>query len=566
MPTFRVPLTQPIESRQPNFAKDSRSVNCYFETRDQKREMIKRPGLKKVAQLATSTYPTLTQGQGLAEFRNQIISIIDNQVKYTDPTTYDSLVIGTITGPLTQNYFVKDFLDKDLIFHNSASAYTISSSYALKQIKNDYVVAVTMLTAGSGYVSGVATFSAPPAGGVTATGDVVIEGTGVVSITITNPGSGYVTAPTVTITGGTVNATASTTLNAFPTGDYVPGIVFLDQYVFIGACNNRIYNSNLNEPTKWSALDYISFEQGPDRLLGIARHFNYLVAFGEWSIQFYYDAGTATGSPLAVASSYMSEIGCVNGSSIVQTEQSIFWVGKSKANGPSVYLLEGTSPIRISTHSIERFLQASCLEKITAYTVKVNGHLFYVLTLHDLNVTLVYDATEKMWVQWSQWAVASSDQPAPGLYAESYFRPSYYAQVLNKPFVLDDDNGTLYELDSYTYNDNKAPIYFRAVTDVIDSGTTKRKFYNRVEIIGDKVPATMKIRHTGDDYNNWSSYRNVSLNSPRAQIYQTGQDRRRAWEFLCTDDVPLRIDAAEIDFSVGELDQESNIGAQPYRR
>jgi hypothetical protein len=100
----------------------------------------------------------------------------------------------------------------------------------------------------------------------------------------------------------------------------------------------------------------------------------------------------------------------------------------------------------------------------------------------------------------------------------------------------------------------------------MDSGSSKRKFYNRVEVIGDKIPATLLIRHTGDDYLNWSSYREVNLMSPRAQIYQTGADRRRAWEILCTDNVPLRLDALEIDFSIGEIDGESQGVPTPYRK
>ena len=45
MAVERIPLTQPIESRDGTFDKDSYSSNCVFETRDQKREFIKRPGL-----------------------------------------------------------------------------------------------------------------------------------------------------------------------------------------------------------------------------------------------------------------------------------------------------------------------------------------------------------------------------------------------------------------------------------------------------------------------------------------------------------------------------------------
>ena len=87
-----------------------------------------------------------------------------------------------------------------------------------------------------------------------------------------------------------------------------------------------------------------------------------------------------------------------------------------------------------------------------------------------------------------------------------------------------------------------------------------------LEIIGDKVPAVLQVRHTGDDYNTWSSYRAVDLNQSRPQLYLCGQDRRRAWEFLCTDAVPLRIDAAEVDFDIGEIDQDPSSQPARYRR
>ena len=110
-------------------------------------------------------------------------------------------------------------------------------------------------------------------------------------------------------------------------------------------------------------------------------------------------------------------------------------------------------------------------------------------------------------------------------------------------------------MSDHVYNDSGAPIYYRTVTDIIDGGTTKRKFFNRLEIVGDKVPAVMNIRHSNDDYKNWSPYRSVNLDKQRPQVYQSGAARRRAWEFLCTDNQPLRLLAAEVDFDIGELEQ-----------
>ena len=62
---------------------------------------------------------------------------------------------------------------------------------------------VAVTAGGTGYTDGAtATFSAPPAGGVTATGTVTVVGGVITRVNITNPGAGYTSAPTVTVAGG----------------------------------------------------------------------------------------------------------------------------------------------------------------------------------------------------------------------------------------------------------------------------------------------------------------------------------------------------------------------------
>jgi hypothetical protein len=488
MATERIPLTQPIESRDGTFNKDSFSSNCIFENRDQKREFVKRPGLVLAKQIVSITPPAYTPSQGLAAYNNKLVAVINNTVYQVNPSaSYAVTTIGTTSTSTSQSYFVRSFLDSYLFFHNKVNGYTLDTSGTL------------------------------------------------------------------------------TELSGLSYGPYVSGVVFLDNYVFVGTTANRIYNSNLGDPTTWGALNYISFTQTTDTLVGIAKHLNYLVAFGSASMQFFYDAGNATGSPLATAQSYISEIGCGNGDSIVSSDNTVVWVGTSKSNGRSVYLLDGTSPVRVSTDPIDKHLEADTLNQVSAYLYRFNGHTLYVLTLHDTQQTLVYDLNAKQWYKWSQYSIQSSDQPNPGTYQESYFRAAFYADIGNTAYVLDDDVATVYYFSTGTYQDNGQSIYCRTVTDIMDNGTTKRKFYGRLEIIGDKVAGTMQVRHSGDDYTTWSSYRSIDLSASRSQVYLSGADRRRAWEFLCTDNVPLRLDGAEIDFRIGEMDQEQAVGGGRYR-
>ena len=567
MPTERTPLTQPIETRDGTLTKDSKSVNGYFESRDNKREFIKRPGLATVT--LDNPLPS-SDGQGIYYYNGYIYSVVNNTVYKTNPSTNATTTVGTITGTVKQCYFTHSFLGTYLFFHNQTNGYLINGSTgAFSQITNDKVAVVTILTGGTGYTDATAsvTFSAPPSGGTTATGTVQTTGGVVTNITITDPGSGYVTAPTVTITdsGSGVNATASSLLSYFPTTGLVAGVAFLDAYVFVGTPAGRVYSCNVGDPTIWNPLDYITAEAESDQSVAICKHLNYVMNFGQWSLEFFYDNANPIDSPLAAATAYKVEIGCANGDSVVPFEQTVAWIGTSLSNGKGIFLLDGTAPTRISTAYIDRILGNSDMSKVTAYSFKMNGHMFYVCSLHDLNITLVYDFNEKMWNQWTMYAVGTATSGVTGIYAEQYFRPSYFTKVNNDYYLLDDDNGTMYTMSDLYYTDAGAPIYYRAVSDIVDNGTTKRKFYQRLEIVGDKVGAIMKVRHTGNDYKTWSNYRSVDLSKPRAQIYLGGADRRRAWEFLCTDAVPLRLDSAEIDFKIGEIENEAMQPTQ-YRK
>lgn len=489
MATERIPLTQPIESRTGSFNKDSYCSNCVFETRDQKREFIKRPGLVAAKQITPVSPPLHIPSQGLVSFNNKLVAVINNIVYQINPSSsYAVTTLGTTSTSTTQSYFVKTFLDTYLFFHNTNTGYLLNQSGSF----------VSMTT--------------------------------------------------------------------LPTAPYVSGTVFLDNYLFLATTTNRIYNSNVGDPTTWDALSYISFEQTTDTLVGIAKHLNYLVAFGSFSMQFFYDIGTATGSPLGLAASYTAEIGCVSGASIVATSNTVLWIGSSKTNSRSVYIMDGVTAVKVSTPNVDRHLEADSLNQVTAYCYTIDGHTLYILTLHDTQKTLVFDVNEKMWYTWTQYSIQSNDQPNAGTYKESYFRPAFFATLNNVAYSIDDDTAMLYYFDANVYQDNGQSIYCRTVTDIADNGVTKRKFYGRLEIIGDKVAGTMQIRHTGNDYNSWSNYRSVNLNASRSQIYLGGADRRRAWEFLCTSNVPLRLDGAEIDFRIGEMDQEQSVGGGRYRR
>lgn len=103
------------------------------------------------------------------------------------------------------------------------------------------VPSVTVTAGGSGYTTApTVAFSAPPAGGILATGVATVSGGAVTAIKMTNQGKGYATAPTVTITGVGTGATATAGYSA--TGPYNSNAAL---QFSTGLSNGELYDGGL---------------------------------------------------------------------------------------------------------------------------------------------------------------------------------------------------------------------------------------------------------------------------------------------------------------------------------
>ena len=193
----------------------------------------------------------------------------------------------------------------------------------------------------------------------------------------------------------------------------VPGVAWLDGYVCVLTPIGTLINSNLNTPAVWGALNTINGSLSPDPGAAITRLYNYVASFGLFSTTFFYDAGnTPPGSPLLPNISATVNVGCAVGTSVVATENTIFWVGQTHQKGRKVYMFNGLAPQPVSDEFIEKILNADTLANVYAYYIEINGGVFYVLTLTASNCTLVYNAAAGMWSRWSSTALGTPQNAA----------------------------------------------------------------------------------------------------------------------------------------------------------
>lgn len=181
----------------------------------------------------------------------------------------------------------------------------------------------------------------------------------------------------------------------------VPGLVYSDGTFYVATSDAKIYGSAIEDPTTWSALNYISAEIEPDGLVAIEKSLNYLVAFGQWTTEFFYDAGNATGSPLSSVPNAFFTVGCASGTSVVRMENEVVWMSQTIQRGRQIMSLSGFTPSIISTPEVDRILNADDLATVYAFSMKISGSVFYIITLKTSAKTLVYDFSTKQWHFWT---------------------------------------------------------------------------------------------------------------------------------------------------------------------
>jgi len=230
---------------------------------------------------------------------------------------------------------------------------------------------------------------------------------------------------TITVTGGTTftytfagsgTSPATGTITAVGGKTTVPGVVYLNGYMFVQDINGAIQNCVNGDVTDWNPLSFITPEKEPSNAVAIAKSLNYLVAFKQWDTEFFEDGAIAApASPLVVNQSAYLKLGCATADSIVEFDGGIAFMSKrdNLQRSREIHVLNGLTPKKISDAAVERILNGDDLATCYACYLSTAGHQFYVLTLKTSAITLVYDFNNGFWYQWSL-LTAQSPQSVTG--------------------------------------------------------------------------------------------------------------------------------------------------------
>jgi hypothetical protein len=321
---------------------------------------------------------------------------------------------------------------------------------------------------------------------------------------------------------------------------YINGTTYvMDALAKIRGCDS------LNRPDLWTdTLNTITAQIEPDPGIALAKQLVYIIALKGWTTEVFYDQKNATASPLGPVEGAKIPYGCANQDSVRELDDTLFWVSMNRSSSAQVIMLDNLKATVVSTKPIERLLGDATLSTMASFAFKFEGHAFYGFTLTTDNLTLVYDATDKLWSQWTDasgnyWPIVSSTFNSTG------------GRVLQHA-----TNGKLYLLDAAYLTDDGDTITMDLYTPNFDGGVRRRKHMKVMEFIGDQTPGSIiQVRTNDHDYatTKWSNFRKVDMSQKKPTLTDCGTFMRRAHHLRHQSNTRLRLQAVEMQIDLGVL-------------
>lgn len=196
--------------------------------------------------------------------------------------------------------------------------------------------------------------------------------------------------------GGGYVFTTNTGTFAKITDEGYPGSIssdYLDSFLLgVEPLGRFWFHSNLSDATDYNTLDRYEAEASPDRIVGLAVSQFEVVVFGERTIEFFYNAGSATGTFQNRRQTITR--GCASRHSIAKLHNTLFWLGDDGI----VYRLNGYSAQPISTGPMHRAFAGLNWSEAIAFTWEDEGFKVYYLTFPD-GQTWGYDVVSGLWTR-----------------------------------------------------------------------------------------------------------------------------------------------------------------------
>jgi hypothetical protein len=321
--------------------------------------------------------------------------------------------------------------------------------------------------------------------------------------------------------------------------------VFLDGYLFIiKAGTADLYNSNLNDPLLYTPGDFITAEMIPDTATWLSRLNNYIIIAGNQSIEYFWDAAVASGSPLQRNDTPVKLAGLMGGMATIGNK--IYLVANHNTSTPDVFELEDFKMKPVGNEAVRRHLKSLTMSGLTTVRgscVSLNGHDFYIMNTGSK--CYVLDLESKLW---TRFGFQTNDNFA--------FTHMISAETTGGYTTFFSINGTsaVYKTSASLYQDNGTTFPVVIITGNEEFDTLRQKTMNRLIVWADSTSAssTGTLQWTDDDYQTFNTGLTFDLYHERPSVNRLGRFRQRAFKLTYTQNQPFRIESFEVDINKGQ--------------
>lgn len=363
----------------------------------------------------------------------------------------------------------------------------------------------------------------------------------------------------------------------------------LDGILYVMDTDGNIYNSGSNDPTTWNSLDFQEAQREQDAGVFLTKHHDNIVAIGSNSMEFFYNAGNPTGSPLQRRPDIAYRTGGLDRRTVFTSGERLYFIGSEKIGTPGLWELSGFRLNKVSPDSIDRFLADTRVTNL--YRFNMTGgyigehYMTFITVLQPDNdngtytpvFTFFYDATQKVYGEFDteiasvqNFGMAGISERSAILRGESVilFTSGDLAVFDMSGSVLDRSGEDQYVVDDYIVDqdayvtggiaDNQVNIKMQITFNESDFGTYTNKFMSRFAIVGDSVGADAD--ETAPILVSWSDDHYRTFTTPR--FYETGERRsltrlgkfkRRAFRLDYQGEERMRLEELEFDITGSEF-------------
>lgn len=322
---------------------------------------------------------------------------------------------------------------------------------------------------------------------------------------------------------------------------HLPTPFFYDGYLLLVKSNTAdCYNSNLNDPLSYEPADFISAEMRADYVTAIVTMNNYFILLGNRSIEYFWDAGNATGSPFQRNDTPVKLSGYVGG--ISQFGNKVYLIAEEVEGQPNVFVLEDFKLTPVGNEAIRRHLASVSTQNITGNVISIDVNDMYTINTGADTYFMLIES--KLWGKLA--------------YAQQSYFPMNQAFTINNGlptttlFTLTNSTA-VYKFSSSLYQDNGTTFTCTIVTDIVRFDNNNQKLMGSLSVHADRPTSTalLNISWSDDDYQTYKAVRTMDLNHERTNIQQLGRFRNRAFKFTFTENQPFRLHNIDCDINMG---------------